>query len=157
MTFFLDQAEGLGDEDYVFRMSSGKAWSGCHKHLFKDAVRRAQLPEEFVFHGLRHTYASQLVQAGTPLAIVAKQLGHSNTDTVSRTYGHLCCEAIETEITRRFAPLQTARKDPRLQRIRDTLQSSVEPSWSWPRKNRSRGTGAIVRLLRAKEDELRQL
>ena len=155
MTFFLDQIEALDDEDLVFRMESGRSWSGCHKHLFKGAVRRAGLPDSFVFHGLRHTYASQLVQAGTPLAMIAKQLGHTNTDTVSRTYGHLCCDGLENEISRRFAPLQKARKDVRLQRLRGTLQSKAEPNWSWPRKNRSRATGKVVALLREREEELR--
>ncbi len=155
MTFFLDQIENLGDEDLVFRMSSGRSWSGCHKHLFKVAVRRAGLPEGFVFHGLRHTYASQLVQAGTPLAMIAKQLGHTNTDTVSRTYGHLCCDGLESEISRRFAPLQMAMGDPRLKRLRDTLQSKAEPQWSWPRRNRSKASGELVSLLREREDELR--
>ncbi|MBW6418037.1 site-specific integrase [Celeribacter sp. PS-C1] len=154
MTFFLDQIEGLGDEDLVFSMASGKPWTGCHKHLFKEAVRATQLPESFVFHGLRHTYASQLVQAGTPLAIVAKQLGHSNTDTVSRTYGHLCCEAMETEISQRFAPLQQKRLDARLEELRNALQSRKQPNWSWPRKNHSRASGEIVHLLRSKEDDL---
>ncbi len=155
MTFFLDQAEALDDEDLVFRMASGRSWIGSHKHLFKEAVRRAGLPEAFVFHGLRHTYASQLVQAGTPLAMIAKQLGHSNTDTVSRTYGHLCCDGLESEISRRFAPLQKARRDLRLQRLRDTLQSKTEPQWSWPRKNRSKASGKLVSLLRQREEELR--
>ncbi|MEL6692696.1 MAG: hypothetical protein AAFQ12_06605, partial [Pseudomonadota bacterium] len=36
MTFFLDQVEGSDDEDLVFRMSSGRSWFGCHKHLFKE-------------------------------------------------------------------------------------------------------------------------
>ncbi|MFY0661330.1 MAG: site-specific integrase [Shimia sp.] len=151
MSFFLDQIECLEDEDLVFRMSSGKPWTGCHKHLFKDAVRRSQLPEPFVFHGLRHTYASQLVQAGTPLAIVAKQLGHSNTDTVSRTYGHLCCDSIETEISARFAPIHKRKRDERLHELRDTLQAATEPTWSWPQKNRSRATGELVQLLKAHE------
>jgi integrase len=154
MSFFLDQVERLEDEDLVFKMASGKPWTGCHKHLFKEAVRGSQLPERFVFHGLRHTYASQLVQAGTPLAIVAKQLGHSNTDTVSRTYGHLCCDAIETEISKRFAPLQRERRDPRLSDLRNALQNRELPNWSWPQKNRCRANGEIVSLLRSKEDEL---
>ncbi|MBF9049792.1 tyrosine-type recombinase/integrase [Roseobacter sp. HKCCD9010] len=155
MTFFLDQVEALDDEDLVFRMSSGRLWSGCHKHLFREAVRRAGLPEGFVFHGLRHTYASQLLQAGTPLAMVAKQLGHTNTDTVSRTYGHLCCDGLENEILRRFAPLQTVSKDSRLQRLRNTLQSKTEPQWSWPRKSMSKASGELVSLLRQREDELK--
>lgn len=154
MSFFLDQAENLTDEDLVFRMSSGKGWSGCHKHLFRQAVRSASLPEGFVFHGLRHTYASQLVQAGTPLAIVAKQLGHSNTDTVSRTYGHLCCDAVESEISKRFAPLKAARKDTRLKQLKGTLQKTEQPKWSWPQKNRSTAGGELVALLKAREAKL---
>ena len=153
MSFFLDQVEGLEDEGLVFRMSSGKSWTGCHKHLFKDAVRRAGLPEGFVFHGLRHTYASQLVQAGTPLAVIAKQLGHSNTDTVSRTYGHLCCDSTEAEISKRFAPLQKRRRDVRLNALRNTLQSKSEPAWSWPNRNRSKASGEIVKMLRQHEEK----
>ncbi|SFR32832.1 Phage integrase family protein [Litoreibacter janthinus] len=155
MSFMLDQIDGKDEEDLVFRMSSGKAWTGCHKHLFKDAVRRAGLPEAFVFHGLRHTYASQLVQAGTPLAVVARQLGHSNTDTVSRTYGHLCCETIEKELSRRFAPLRRVRNDTRLKKLRASLQTDEVPIWSWPVSNRSKASGTLVSLLRAREDELR--
>ncbi|WP_421702746.1 tyrosine-type recombinase/integrase [Aliiroseovarius sp.] len=155
MTFFLDQIEKLEDEQLVFRTASERSWAGLHKHLFKEAVRRAGLPEEFVFHGLRHTYASQLVQAGTPLAIVAKQLGHSNTDTVSRTYGHLCCDSIEFELSKRFAPLQQTRKDGRLKRLKASLQNRSEPNWSWPLKNRSKSNGVLVELLRGREAELR--
>lgn len=153
MSFFLDQVHGLDDEDLVFRTALGRAWAGSYKHLFREAVKGAGLPQGFVFHGLRHTYASQLVQAGTPLSIVARQLGHSNTDTVSRTYGHLCCETLETEISRRFAPLKPRRTDPRLNRLRATLQTHSDPTWSWPTRNHSKGDATIVRILREKEDE----
>jgi integrase len=87
-------------------MQSRRAWDSNHKHLFRAAVRASGLPEGFVFHGLRHTYASQLVQAGTPLVIEARQLGHSNTDTFSRTYGHLSCDTNAADLARRFAVLE---------------------------------------------------
>jgi integrase len=41
------------------------------------------------FHGLRHTYASMLVNSGCPLFVVARQLGHSDTKMVEKRYGHL--------------------------------------------------------------------
>lgn len=150
MSFFLDQCENKQDDDLVFRRDGGRSWQyGAHKHLFKEAVHRAGLPHEFVFHGLRHTYASQLVQAGTPLAIVAKQLGHANTDTVSRTYGHLSCQSIEEELSRRFAPLAKSRNDPRLKGIRTSLQAEVEPMvTSWPRSNFYKSGGELVSLIR---------
>lgn len=149
MTFFLDLCDGKDEEAIVFAMDSGRQWSGGHKHLFKAAVRKAGLPETFVFHGLRHTYASQLVQAGTPLAIVAKQLGHMTTDTVSRTYGHLSCQSVEDELSRRFAPLAEPRMDSRLSMIRDSLQAVRAPSDSWPLRNRSEASGEIVTLIKS--------
>jgi hypothetical protein len=54
---------------------------------------------------LRHTYASQLVQAGAPLTVVAEQLGHANTVTVSRTYGHVSPQVREAEVRQRFTVL----------------------------------------------------
>jgi integrase/recombinase XerD len=150
MSFFLDHCENKRDDDLVFTRESGGSWQyGAHKHLFKETVRRASLPSEFVFHGLRHTYASQLVQAGTPLAIVAKQLGHANTDTVSRTYGHLSCQSIEEELSRRFAPLAKRRNDPRLLGIRNSLQSQDAPEIiNWPRSNFYKSGGELVSLIR---------
>ncbi len=38
---------------------------------------------------LRRTFASWLVQAGVPLLVVARLLGHSSTRMVERVYGHL--------------------------------------------------------------------
>lgn len=38
---------------------------------------------------LRRTYASWLVQAGVPLYVVARLLGHTSTRMVERVYGHL--------------------------------------------------------------------
>ena len=60
----------------------------------------------FCFHGLRHTYASQLIQAGAPLVVVSEQLDHRNTDTVGRTYGHMAPQIMQAEVWYRFASLE---------------------------------------------------
>ena len=75
MAFFLSLCEGLKSRDPVFIRDDGHPWRGNHRHLFKATVRRTNLPDDFSFHGLRHTYASQLVQAGAPMSVVAEQLG----------------------------------------------------------------------------------
>lgn len=40
------------------------------------------------FHGLRHTHATRLLEAGTPLEEVSKHLGHSSVLTTSKVYSH---------------------------------------------------------------------
>ena len=155
MRFFLSRCEGKAADDRVFRSQNGHVWDGKHKHLFKEAVIAAGLPQEFVFHGLRHTYASQLVQAGTPLAIVARQLGHANTDTVSRTYGHLSCQSIEDEIERRFATIekQPTTFDSKMAGIRTSLQSRdiATSGVDWPRSNFSKARGEVLRFVTRRE------
>ena len=105
MSFFLAQCEGKKAADHVFLSEKGKIWRGQHANLFRRAVSLAGLPKTFVFHGLRHTYASDLVRSNVPLEVVAKQLGHANTMTVSNTYGHLAEHFREDQVRSRFTPL----------------------------------------------------
>jgi integrase len=39
------------------------------------------------FHALRHTHASQLIDAGVDIVTIAKRLGHAKPDITLRTYG----------------------------------------------------------------------
>lgn len=154
MRFFLSASSEKHDDDHVFRTQSGQAWDGRHKHLFRAAVLAAGLPPNFVFHGLRHTYASQLVQAGAPLALVARQLGHANTDTVSRTYGHLSCTSIERELRLRFATLEERQDDPGpdLSYLRASLQANEPPNVhpSWPLSNFATFDGDLLGALKGR-------
>lgn len=144
MAFFLRQCEGRDPSSYVFSNSAGREWASNYRHLFKGTVRDAGLNDRIVFHSLRHTYASQLIQAGTPLPIIAQQLGHATTDTVSRTYGHLAPSTLEAEIRSRFAPLDPAlalemdRRKRQLSSLSRSLQEHVLEApmdKAWPRSN----------------------
>ena len=52
---------------------------------------RKKLPhlKHFVCYNLRHTYATQALLNGVGVAQVAELLGHTSTEMVSKTYGHL--------------------------------------------------------------------
>lgn len=119
MAFFLSLCEGKEQGDRVLLSDKGKVWNRQHANLFRRAVSQAGLPPEFVFHGLRHTYASDLVRNGVPLSLVARQLGHADTRSVAATYGHLAEQFREDQIRTRFSPLSEAyQAEARLQRPR---------------------------------------
>lgn len=59
------------------------------KYPLAKALDKAEI-EALTFHELRHSYASDLVNRGVPLIVVARQLGHSDTQMVEKHYGHLC-------------------------------------------------------------------
>ena len=63
--------------------------------------------DPITFHGLRHSFASALIKAGTPLVYVAQSLGHTSIAAmVQFDYGHI--EA--SHLVELFAPtcLRTA-------------------------------------------------
>lgn len=58
-----------------------------YRRTFLPALAAAGITD-FVWHDIRHTYATRLVQAGTDLRTVADLLGHSSLQMVMR-YAHL--------------------------------------------------------------------
>jgi len=160
MEFFLDLVEGAGDYDFVFKTRTGRMWSYRYGPRFKRAIREAGLDPEFSFHGLRHTYATWLVQAGTPLSAISDQLGHSGPETVMMTYGHFAPQIRETEIRERSTSLSFAQSDPRLPELVEErfLQrtgksrvryADLKPDPNTRRINFIRGDPAVARFLRA--------
>jgi integrase len=43
---------------------------------------------EIVFHALRHTHASQLIDAGIDVVTISKRLGHSSSAITLKVYAH---------------------------------------------------------------------
>lgn len=71
---------------------------------FSEFVRRSGLPKVSV-HSLRHTYASLLIADGTPLVVVAHNMGHAQASTTANIYAHVIAsaEAKAAQVTDRFA------------------------------------------------------
>src|SRR5262249_27789845 len=57
-----------------------KAWSDFAEHLGMGEV---------TVHSLRHTHASQLIDAGVDIVTISKRLGHAKPDITLRIYAHL--------------------------------------------------------------------
>ncbi len=63
-----------------------------HTNVWAPALVRAKeagLTKKPRIHDLRHTNASWLIQAGIPLTVIQRHLGHESIQTTSDRYGHL--------------------------------------------------------------------
>ncbi len=96
-------------EELVFKSRNGGKIDRI-SNAFQRAVTDLKLNEgvtdprqKVVFHTLRHTFASWLVEGGTDLYVVQKLMGHSSFEMVQR-YSHLGENALQTAVKRLDLP-----------------------------------------------------
>jgi integrase len=112
--FFKRACAGRAGTDFIFTKGDGSAWAKSHQmRPIEEASARAKIIPPANFHVTRHTFASHAVMNGTPLLVVAKTLGHSDTRMVEKHYGHLAPSYIADAI-RAGAPRFGFKPDPKL-------------------------------------------
>ena len=79
--------------DYIFLNPETNKPLGSIKKSFQTALNRAEI-QDFKFHDLRHTFASQLVRNGVDLYVVQKLLGHT-TPKMTQRYAHLKADQLK--------------------------------------------------------------
>ncbi len=80
------------DKEFVF-VYEGNPILNTTTAAWKKAILRAGIDPSFTFHGLRHTWASWHVMAGTPLDVLQKLGGWKSLDMVMK-YSHLAPDYI---------------------------------------------------------------
>ena len=70
---------GVNEEPFA------RAW--LHR-AWRTVITASGLPETAIWHLLRHTYTSILIDGGESVTVVARRLGHANPSETLRTYSH---------------------------------------------------------------------
>ena len=75
------------------------------RQMTRRRARNAGLEKRVHPHGLRHTYASELADDGTPVNVIQKALGHSTLSTTSIYLDHIApAQVIERGRSREWDP-----------------------------------------------------
>lgn len=86
-------ADAWNETGHVFTMEDGRALSPDYVYRLSRKVQvRAGVPS-IAFHGLRHEHASLMLEAGVPIGVVSKRLGHASIGITSDLYSHLIGDA----------------------------------------------------------------
>ncbi|MEA5461656.1 tyrosine-type recombinase/integrase [Arcicella sp. LKC2W] len=88
---------------YLFEGQFGGQYSvRSAQQVFSDALQKAKINKTVGIHGLRHSYATHLMESGTDVMFIQKLLGHSDIKTTLR-YVHVS----KKEVKNIKSPLDT--------------------------------------------------
>jgi len=74
----------------VFTSNTGHYYDRCLLNTqFRRFLSRHPELKKITIHGLRHTNASMLIEAGENLDAISKHLGHASSEITSRVYAHM--------------------------------------------------------------------
>ncbi|MEM7674458.1 MAG: tyrosine-type recombinase/integrase [Myxococcota bacterium] len=77
-------------DDWIFCAGHGTPMDqdNIRKRLLKKVIKAAKVPTR-TLHEIRHSHATMLLEAGTPIKVVQLRLGHADIATTISTYAHV--------------------------------------------------------------------
>jgi integrase len=96
--FFTQASQGKTFAAPLLATSYGQAWNkDGWKKPFREAAKKANLPDGVVLYSLRHTAISEMIMAGMDSFIVAKLTGTS-VAMIEKNYGHLSHNVVTAKL-----------------------------------------------------------
>ena len=88
-------------KEFLFEGQFGGQYSvRSVQSIFKTAMKKAKIKKTIGIHGLRHSYATHLLELGTDISLIQKLLGHNDIRT-TLNYTHVA----NTTISKVKSPL----------------------------------------------------
>lgn len=107
--FFEGVIKGKTASDRMFKTKDGQPWGkSLQSRRIRDACKKAKIEPAITYHILRHTYGSLLAMQGVPMTVVAKQLGHANTQVTEKHYAHISPGYVAQTVRENFPILDIA-------------------------------------------------
>lgn len=79
---YLDYLKAYQPMSYLFQGQYSKQYSiRSAQAVFRNAMNKAHINKNVGIHGLRHSYATHLLEAGTDMIFIQKLLGHNHIKT----------------------------------------------------------------------------
>ena len=80
---------------YLFEGQYGEQYSiRSAQQVFSNALKKAKINKDIGIHGLRHSFATHLLEVGTDIAFIQELLGHKDIQTTLR-YTHISQQSIK--------------------------------------------------------------
>lgn len=88
---WLDEYGIKTKKNTLFILEGKRTFNSTFNNRLKEILERLEI-QPISMHKLRHTQASYLIAKKVPIAVVAKRLGHTDTNMIRKVYGHLLKE-----------------------------------------------------------------
>jgi integrase len=98
-SFFAEVTAAKADDALAVVKDDGAAWGKNHYvRALADANESAKIAPPITLTDLRHGYASALINAGVPIEVISKLMGHADVRITMRHYAHLVPSTLEAAV-----------------------------------------------------------
>lgn len=106
IALFDELTAGKDADDYIFTHADGRPWKKSEQNRpMAEANAAAKLDPPITLTRLRKAYGSLLLNAGVPLEVVSRAMGHSSPEVTRRHYARLLQGTIDEQIRKALPSL----------------------------------------------------
>jgi integrase len=116
--FFEQATAGKGGDALVFVRETGEEWSRIQvSRSMKGLCAAAKIAPAAVFHDLRRSYGSLLLNAGADAEVIQELLGHADLRMTRRAYAHLLNATVAKTVKKKLPSFGLERSNVRKLRL----------------------------------------